>query len=230
MTEPTLNIVVVDDNDALRELLVSYLAQPSRQVFGVDCGEELNKVLQQHKVQIVVLDVNLPYEDGFSIAQRLHTSHPDTRIVMLTARVKPSDRSNAYQTGVDVFLNKPTNPQELEAVVVNLATRDRKSQPQMPTLVRAYRLLITPDGGQLLLTPNESLLLEQLTLAPERELHTEALLEQFHCSGSDEFGRDNLIVMVSRLRKKLAELGLGDEAVKAVRGFGYRLEFLLALA
>lgn len=228
LTTP-LGIAVVEDNDTLRELLVSYLAGPGRQVTGVDCGEELNRLLMEQAIQIVVLDVNLPYEDGFSIAQRLKHSHPEIRIVMLTARVRPTDRSQAYQTGVDVFLTKPTNPQELEAVVANLATRERVTQPELPTLLRQHRLLVVPQRGQLLLSPNEAVLLEQLALAPEKALHADALVAMLRSGGKSDFSRENLTVLVSRLRHKLAEQGLHAEAIKAVWGFGYRLELRMVL-
>ena len=139
-------IAVVEDNDTLRELVVSYLSCPGRVVWGVDSGEALNTLLLSQRPQLVVLDINLPHEDGLSIAARLKQSHPELRIVMLTARMRPSDRSSAYQSGVDVFLTKPTNPQELEAVVANLTKRELLPRAALPTVLRSNRLLVSPGG------------------------------------------------------------------------------------
>lgn len=229
MSESDLNIAVVEDNDTLRDLLVSFLSVPGRTVFGVDCGEDLNALLHKHRIDIMVLDVNLPHEDGFSIAQRIRKSLPEVKIVMLTARVRPADRASAYLLGVDVFLTKPTTAQELDAVIQNLSRKDRQPADLGLILIREVKLLKIGQGPKVALSESEAFFLEQLVLAPSQELHVETLLENFRAHGMHDFSRENLTVMVSRLRTKLHD-GRAGEVIKAVRGFGYRLIVPITLA
>lgn len=229
-----LQIAVVDDNDTLRDLLVSYIQQPGRKVFAADCGEALNEILEKHKLDIVVLDLNLPYEDGLSIAQRLRRSHPDLKIIMLTARVRPVDRTSGYSAGADVYLTKPTNIAELEAVIRNLSGRrtpsaQAKDASATYVLNRQAHVLTSPQQQQTVLTTTETCLLEQLALAPEEGLETGYLLSQLHRQGNAHMSRENLNVTISRLRKKIEPGPDSESLVLTVRNFGYRLGVSLSL-
>lgn len=222
MTHP-LAIAVVEDNDTLRDLLVSYLEQSGRRVFSADCGEALNDILAVEALDIVVLDLNLPYEDGLSIAQRLRKSHPQIKIVMLTARVRPSDRTAGYSMGADVYLTKPTNVAELEAVVRNLGSRKADVPEQTYVLNRRAHVLTAPRHQQVVLTAVESLILEQLVMAPAEGLHVEVLIAELQRQDGSDLTRDNLAVIISRLRRKIeVEFG-ATPLIQAVRSFGYRL-------
>lgn len=224
-THASLSVAVVEDNDTLRDLLVSYLEQPGRRVHSADCGEALNHLLQTHPLDIVVLDLNLPYEDGLSIAQRLRRSHPHIKIVMLTARVRPSDRTAGYGAGADVYLSKPTNVAELEAVISNLAQRQHPAVvPSSFLLNRHAHTLTSPQRKQVVLTPAESSILQQLALAPAEGLETEFLLAQLRrMSSNAQLNRENLAVTMSRLRQKTAAQLEIAELIQTVRNFGYRL-------
>lgn len=221
--EAALSIAVVEDNDTLRELLVSYLEQPGRRVAGADSGEALNALLLATTLDIVVLDLNLPYEDGLSIAQRLRRSHPYLKIIMLTARVRPSDRTLGYDAGADVYLTKPTNITELEAVVRNLSQRRGVSTGASFLLNRGSQVLTSPEHRQVVLSQAETLLLEQLVLAPREGLAAETLLEQMRTRGYEGESRENLAVVISRLRNKVTVELESAELIQTVRHFGYRL-------
>ncbi len=223
-TEDCLTIAVVEDNDTLRDLLVSYLERPGRRVSGADCGESLNRLLANGPIDIVVLDLNLPYEDGLSITRRLRKSHPRIKIILLTARVRPVDRTIGYDAGADVYLTKPTNVAELDAVVRNLASR-HKGEPLSSNYVlnRQAQVLTSPKRRQAVLTATECAILEQLTLAPLEGADSEQLLLQLRCMGNAQLSRDNLAVTMSRLRTKL-EIQLDDaQLILTLRNFGYRL-------
>ena len=221
-----LHIAVVEDNDTLRDLLFSYLDQPDRRVFQADCGESLNGLLAHHRLDIVIMDLNLPHEDGLSIARRLRKSHPDTKIVMLTARV----RSDGYDAGADVYLTKPTNISELEAVIRNLTGRSRDlARTAGYRLSRKSQILTSPDQQQVLLTLGESIILEQLALAPEQGLDAEFLLAQMRRHDTAPTSRENLAVAISRLRKKLETQLEAAPRIETVRNFGYRLSTPLTL-
>lgn len=221
--ETQLGIAVVEDNDTLRELLVSYLEQPGRNVYGADCGEALNALLSDHPLDIIVLDLNLPHEDGLSIAQRLRRSHPHLKIVMLTARVRPSDRTQGYDAGADVFLTKPTNVTELEAVVRNLSQRRSPVAAVGFILNRRSHLLTSPQRRHVSLSKVESKLIELLALAPVGGMNAEALLDALQQQGNANLSRENLTVIVSRLRHKILIELEAPELIQTVRNFGLRL-------
>lgn len=227
--EPAIGIAIVEDNDTLRELLVSYLSRPGWEVIGADCGEALDQLMKTTPLHIVVLDLSLPHEDGFSIARRLKQAFPDIRIIMLTARTRPLDRTNAYNQGVDVFLTKPTNARELEAIIKNLTPLPPQDLPLSYTLIRGVPLLRKSSGEHVTLSHREAFLLEQLSLAPLGSLETEQILEKFREGGLDDINRETLTVTTSRLRKKLEEAAIHDAAIVSIRGFGYRIEIPLTL-
>lgn len=230
IADHTVGIAVVEDNDTLRDLLVSYLDQPGRRVHAADCGEALNAVLEQHPLQIVVLDLNLPYEDGLSITQRLRRSHPDIKIIMLTARARPADRTAGYGAGADVYLTKPTNVAELESVVRNLSSRRLNTEAMVEaTLNRKSQVLTLPTRQQLVLTATDCTILEQLALAPDVGIEVEHLLTQLRRHSTLHMSRENLVVTISRLRKKIEADGQHGLSIQTVRNYGYRLTTPLAL-
>lgn len=224
-----LIIVVVEDNELVREEMVCFLNRPGWRAHGADCGEELSVWLRRNTPDIAVLDVNLPHEDGYSIAARLRESHPEMGIIMLTARSRGSDRSVGYQAGADVYLTKPTNTAELVAVITNLSRRTRREAPRQLRLDRARGLLTGPEGDSCRLTISELRLLELLALAPAREADSEYLLAELLNSESRVPSRENLAVLVSRLRAKCQRLAGVDNLVAAHRGLGYRLTLPMEL-
>ncbi|MDH4395190.1 MAG: response regulator transcription factor [Limnobacter sp.] len=225
-----LNLVVVEDHELTREELIVLLRRQGWHVDGADCGEQLNALLLQKEYHIAILDLNLPHEDGLSIASRLKNSHPNLGLIMLTARTRSVDRQQGYQSGADVYLNKPLNPDELIAVVANLFNRLAPRPATELTLHSARNVLTTQSGQSCKLTANETMLLKMLALMPEREAETSQILEVMSRKSDPDLNRDNLTVMVSRLRTKTMALSLSGSLITAVRGFGYRLNLPLTIA
>lgn len=220
-----LNIIVVEDHDVLREELVSFLSRPQWGVRGVDCGEALDAALRTQPAHLVVLDLNLPFEDGLSIARRLRACRPDMGIIMLTARTQPTERRLGYETGADVYLTKPANVHELESVVRNLERRLVTAGGTRLVLRMAQLNLSGKAGHSLKLTRTEAQLLHYLSTAPERQVDTNFLIRKLSQDYALETSREKLTVIFSRLRTKMVQ-GLGaDEGdiLKSVRGFGYQL-------
>lgn len=225
-----LEIVVVEDNDALREQLMAFLSRPGWQVRGADGGEQLDELLRDRPAQVLVLDLNLPLEDGTSIAQRMRTAYPDLGIVMLTARVRSSDRTAGYASGADVYLTKPTNVEELELVIQNLARRLVPVADASLVLDLTQLALRGPEGVRLALTAVEARLLQLLATAPQRQLDTDYLLHMLYPAQEASLHRNHLAVLISRLRTKLNASDLPEQdLVRAVRGQGYRLAAALVL-
>ena len=219
-----LDIVVVEDHDALREQLMAYLARPGWRLRGADCGEALDGLLRDQSADVVVLDLNLPFEDGTSIARRLRLAFPGMGIVMLTARVRPVDRTAGYASGADVYLTKPTNVEELESVIQNLARRlvPQPGADSALVLDQTSHCLRLPGGDNIQLTSKEAQLLRLLAMAPDLQLDTDYLLYQLYQDDETAGRRGNMTVLISRLRLKLSATADKD-LVRAVRGVGYRL-------
>lgn len=218
-----LIIVVVEDNELLCEEMVSFLTRPGWQAYGVDCGEELSLWLEHNMPEIVVLDVNLPYEDGYSIATRLRESHPSIGIVMLTARVRHAERATGYQAGADVYLTKPTSTHELIAVIDNLGRRVQRAEVSQITLSRLGRVLTDMSGRSCALTRSEQRLLELLALAPGRRADIDYLLSAMTSREGRPATREALMVLISRLRGKCKQVLGIENLLTADRNAGYWL-------
>ncbi len=226
---PSLDIIVVEDYDALREELVTFLQRPGWHVRGVDCGETLDTALRTRPAHIVVVDLNLPFEDGFSIARRLRDAMPNVGIVILTARTRPSDRASGYAAGADVFLTKPTNVDELESVVQNLGRRIMPQAHEWLTLNMRMLTISTSTGLHLQLTLNETRILNYLATASERQADNDFLIRMLSQNDSLHLSRGNLAVLISRLRSKMDKVLQQHDIIKAVRGYGYKLTVLVVI-
>lgn len=233
---PMGEIMVVDDNLRLSHELSLVLEAAGWSVRCADDGESLRAQVAQKVPAIVVLDLNLPGEDGISLCQWLRRTYPQIGIVMLTARVMGVDRTEGYVAGADIYLTKPTRPEELLAVVHNLLRRSQFATPipetsqELPwTLhVKALRLL-SPQTDMLSLTPSECVLLQ--TLASTSGVCTYAQLfdRMGHAGLEDNLDKPRLEVLVSRLRRKLVTFeGQGLE-IKTSHGKGYLLTCPLAI-
>lgn len=225
-----VHVTLVDDNSMVADEMCLLLERHGYVVHVADCGEQLNEQLRIHPVDIVLLDVNLPHEDGYSIARRLRVSHPYIGIVMITARSRFSDRAEGYQAGADIYLTKPVQPDELIALLDKLVSRLMPARPSRFLLMRGEQCLKTDSGIRLELTPNEFLLLELLMLSPAQEADVEYLRCQLNRDGLGDISRENLYVLVSRLRSKVAATQGVSSCVSAIRGYGYKLNIPLSSA
>ncbi len=225
-----LHIVVVEDHAALREMTVDALAQPGWQVTGFESAEALCEACAALPIDIAVLDLNLPGEDGLSLARRLRERKPEVGIVMLTVRDSVAQRVAGYEHGADIYLPKPTSSAELVAAVAALARRlvPVRLPSEMPKLDVQAGVLHTAKGT-LALRGAETALLRALALAPDGLLESWQLLDVLQ-KPFDEDGKRQLAVIVTRLRAKLEAHGLATPAIRSERGIGYRLVLPLTLA
>jgi DNA-binding response OmpR family regulator len=233
---PIGEIIVVDDNLRLSHELSLVLEAAGWSVRCADDGESLRAQVAQMVPSIVVLDLNLPGEDGISLCQWLRRTYPQMGIVMLTARVMGIDRAEGYVAGADIYLTKPTRSEELLAVVRNLLRRSQSAaslaepSAQLPWTLHVKSLrLLSPQTDMLSLTPGESVLLQ--TLASTSGVCTYAqLFDRMGNEGlNDNLDKARLEVLVSRLRRKLVTFeGQGFE-IKTAHGKGYLLSCPLAI-
>ncbi len=218
-----MNIVVVEDHQDLRELFVQHLLKDGFHVVGVNCGEELDDHLTNASVDLLILDLNLPGENGLDIACRMREAQTTLNIIMLTARTSESDRILGYERGADLYLPKPISPQELSAAVKAvhrrlLTTTDATSQ----LTLNLSRMVIASTMGEVNLSKSDTALLKALASAPDRRLAYWRLFEVTE-RGQNELAKGQLELQVYRLRKKFLEIGIGEDLIKAVRREGYQL-------
>jgi DNA-binding response OmpR family regulator len=224
------SLIVVEDNETLRQELVLYLSEEGFTVRGVDSGAELNQALQAQSTDILILDLNLPDEDGISITRRIRQALPGIGIIMLTARLRSTDRLEGYAAGADVYLTKPARPGELVAVANNLFARLRVGDgPLQWRLDMVEHRLYPPHGTAIELTAGEARLLKEFALCGQFLDH-DALLSRFGDPGqSEKTNKARMEVLISRLRIKLAPCLDGGFDIRALRGQGYQLGFVLEI-
>jgi DNA-binding response OmpR family regulator len=227
-TSASLNIVLVEDHDLLRTVTQSVLTDSGHKVLALSCAEEVDDAISSMSPDLYILDLNLPGEDGLSLAKRIRQSHPRVGIIMTTARTDVADRLDGYESGADIYLPKPTDPSELLAAVEALARRLGREQLDEVPLGNSVLLLSTQTmrlvgvRQQVLLTFSEVQVLCGLARAAG------GVLERIQIASILEIDMDakstaSLEMRVARLRRKLTQASGYDNPLRAVRGVGYKL-------
>lgn len=223
-----LRIGVVEDSDDLRESLVELLGRLGHAVQGFACAEDLGEAVGSEPFQLLLLDLNLPGEDGLSLAGRMKRVLPGLRVIMLTTRTALTDRVRGYETGADLYLPKPVAEEELVAAVRSLArqihterTQEANGAPGSLRL-RARDLQLQGPAGVALLNSAEVTLLAALACAPGQRLEYWQLIEGLGLE-VDDASKAILSVRMTRLRGKFAQVGCPGHALRAVRTSGYQL-------
>jgi len=227
------HVLVVDDDPALRELLHGYLGDNEMRVSAVANGEQMFEVFDREAIDIVVLDLRLPGEDGMSLARRLR-ERASVPIVLLTGKAEEADRVMGLELGADDYVTKPFSPRELLA---RLRALLRRSQIQAELVQRddkrrAFRFagwelnlrtrrLTAPDGHPLALANNEFSLLVAFCSAPQRVLSRDQLLGLSRLHNAEVYDR-TVDVQVMRLRRRIEPDPFNPTLIVTERGAGYR--------
>ena len=219
----SLKIAIVEDHADLRELFIDYLRAQSRDVAGFCCADDLDDHLAGQDVDLLILDLNLPGEDGFSIARRLRSAHPGLHIIMVTARTAVEERIKGYASGADLYLSKPVTPAELSAAVGSVARRVHEANNRhSKLLLDTVRLVLHSGQAEVALGKADVVLIKSLAEAPGRKLEYWRLMELLDLE-PDNKGKSALEVRISRLKTKMAEVGAPDPAIKSLWKEGYQL-------
>ena len=218
-----LKIVVIEDYDALREAMCDILSGDGHDVVGVSMAEEVDDEPTGFVSDLYIIDLNLPGEDGISLAQRVRRSQPEVGIVIVSARSSVDDRIGGYKSGANIYLTKPLSLEELRAVVDGFGQRLLSSEASKASSVTLspMRMLVTGPAGISRLNQPEVLLLAALSRAPQRDL--EHWQVAAHLGSGEEISKENLEVKLGRLRKKLIACGADAPVIQSLRGIGYRL-------
>jgi len=216
-----LNIALVEDNDDLRDLLNRDISKAGYAVHAAESAEDLDDLVTHTHIDLLILDLNLPGEDGLSIACRYKRSNPNLYIIMLTARGREQNRIDGYESGADVYLTKPISSAELMAAIGSVSRRLMKQDPQDMILNLRTMTLTGPQSVEL--SRQEIVLLKALNESQNGNLPYFRLLELCGENEINEHAKAALEVRVVRLRKKLNDAGIEGKAIRAIRGEGYQL-------
>ena len=222
------SVLVVDDDVGLRDQVADYLNQNGYSAHTATNAQEMDSVLAAEAIDLIVLDVMLPGENGLSICRRM-AEPPGPAIIIMSAMGDEVDRVVGLELGADDYLAKPVSPRELLARV-RAVLRRREGAPAGQRGGNVYhfagfqldiarRQLKAPDGVVVLLTPGEFSLLAAFLESPSRVLSRDTLIEFVCGDDADVFDRA-IDVQLSRLRSKLKAHG-GAGLIRTVRGAGY---------
>ena len=224
----SLNIVLVEDHDLLRTVTESVLNGAGHKVLALGCAEEVDEALSAMNPDLYILDLNLPGEDGISLARRIRRSHPRVGIIMTTVRSEVADRLDGYESGADIYLPKPTDPNELLAAAEALGRRLGPELSHDTPMGNSVLLLSTQImrlvgvRQQVLLTFSEVQLLSALARAAGGMLERTQIASILELD-MDEKSTASLEMRVARLRRKLTQASGHETPVRAIRGVGYKL-------
>lgn len=218
-----LNILVVEDHDLLRETMVEMLCEGGHAARGVFCAEEVDGSDTQHVPDLYILDLNLPGEDGLSLARRLRATRPGAAIVIVSARDELADRLGGYKSGGDVYLTKPFDPDELLAVVDSIAHRLKPLESSDMLKLDSRRSILAGDSGrEVSLSLSEMRLLMNLIRTRDRMLSFSQTAECLNLQDVPA-SRPTLNARLSQLRKKLQSVCEEDNPLRSVHKKGYML-------
>lgn len=230
---PNTRILVVDDDTDLRELLGDYLAKNDYQVSLAADGVAMQAILSQESIDLIVLDLMLPGEDGLVLCRNLRV-HSNIPVIMLTARGDETDRIIGLEMGADDYLPKPFNPRELLARIKSVLRRFQGQPESQDSKNSRYlhfahwqldtvgRNLLAEDGLVVALSGAEYRLLRVFLDHANRILSREQLLDLTLGRDAEPFDR-SIDVQISRLRQRLGDNAKEPNIIKTVRSEGYVL-------
>jgi len=229
----TEHILVVEDDRPTRDLIARYLIDNHFRVSTAVTGAQAEGALDAERVDLVVLDLNLPDQDGLMLAKKLLAEH-DIPIVILTGRTEEMDRVLGLELGADDYVTKPFSPRELLARIRAVLRRGQgKPASRRAQGLRVYRFagfelrsatrkLISPDRHEVELTGGEFSLLVALLNAPKQILSRDQLLEGSRMY-DDVYDR-SIDVQILRLRRKIETNPSEPRLIRTERGAGYYLD------
>lgn len=219
-----VHILIVEDEERLRKLIRKYLLLEGYHVHEAANGLEALEIYDTETIDLVVLDVMMPYKNGFEVAKEIRRSS-QVPIIMLTARSEEEDKLQGFDLGIDDYVTKPFSTRELMARIkallkrTNVTATSEKIQIGLINIDTGARRILL-NGEDITFSPKEYDCMMYFVDNPNQALSREQILNRVW--GFDYFGEDRTVdTVIKRLRKKLE--GEGDR-IQTVRGVGYRFE------
>ena len=231
MTNQNKKILVVDDDVRLRDLLQRYLTEQGYTIKVAADSKEMDAVLATETIDLLVLDLMLPGEDGLAICRRIRGTGTMLPIIMLTARGDEVDRIIGLEMGADDYLPKPFNPRELLARINAVMRRHERLQPSAPAIntdnvsigdfvFSSSTRSLSKNGVSITITSGEFALLKVFVDHPRQPLSRDRLMQLARGRELDVFDR-SIDVQVSRLRKLIEPDVAHPRYLQTMWGFGY---------
>jgi two-component system, OmpR family, response regulator len=234
MNTATPHILVIDDDAAVRDMVAEYLTRNEMRVTAGASGGEMFEIFDREAIDLVLLDLKLPGEDGMQLARTLR-ERATVPVVLLTGRAEEADRVMGLELGADDYVTKPFSPRELLARVRAVLRRYQvqATLPERDGARRAFRFagwelnlrtrrLTSPEGELVPLSNGEFSLLSALCRAPQRVLTRDQLLSMSRLHEAEVYDR-TVDVQVRRLRMKIEADNARPALLLTERGAGYRL-------
>lgn len=232
MMEQTPHILIVDDHREIRDLLARFLRKHSMRATAASDASEARKALKTSSIDLIVLDIMMPGEDGLSFARHVRET-ADVPIILLTAMAEETDRIIGLELGADDYMTKPFNPRELAARIKAVLRRAQSiplsREPELSKKLRFGRWIFHGDRREIVseddvstpLSHGECLLLSVFLERPNLVLNRDQLLDLTKGRMANLFDRsiDN---QVSRLRRKIEEDPKNPKLIQTVWGGGYK--------
>jgi two-component system, OmpR family, response regulator len=228
------HILVVDDDPGIRDLVIEYLSNNDMRVSAGSSGREMFEIIDREAIDLVLLDLRLPGEDGMQLARALR-DRASVPIVLLTGRTEEADRVMGLELGADDYVTKPFSPRELLARVRAVLRRYQvqATLPERDSTRRAFRFsgwelnlrtrrLVSPAGVSVELSNGEFSLLSAMCRAPQRVLTRDQLLSMSRLHEAEVYDR-TIDVQIRRLRLKIEADAAQPALIVTERGAGYRL-------
>jgi len=224
------HIIVVDDDADVRETVAEYLRRNGFAVSEADGGEALREVMAARPIDLALLDINMPGEDGLSLAREI-SGAGRAGVIMLTANSDDLDKIVGLEVGADDYITKPFNPRELLARVKAVLRRAQKGGAETATLGREVQMgkcrlnldtrrLYAADGTEVPLTAMEYDLLRTFAEHPRRTLSRDQLLDLAHAKEMEPFDR-SIDTRITRIRRKIEADPSKPDCIRTMRGAGY---------
>ena len=233
-TSTAPHILVIDDDPGVRDLVLEYLAKNDMRVSAGVSGREMFEIMDREAIDLVLLDLKLPGEDGMQLARTLR-ERATVPIVLLTGRSDEADRVMGLELGADDYVTKPFSTRELLARVRAVLRRYQvqATLPERDNTRRAFRFsgwelnlrtrrLMSPGGAAVQLSNGEFSLLNALCRAPQQVLTRDQLLSLSRLHEAEVYDR-TIDVQIRRLRLKLEADATIPKLIVTERGAGYRL-------
>lgn len=220
-----LNIAIVEDNDELREATVEALRGEGHSVIGVDCAEALPENVSLDQIDLAIIDLNLPGEDGLTLALRIRIAQPGIGIIIVTARTQSEQKLEGYRCGADIYMTKPVTLDVLLAAIQSLS---RRLKPHGVTKtsdleLNANRMTLKgPTQEPVLLTPAEVVLLSAFRVASNTRLENWQVIEILQRENAED-PKSAVEIVIVRLRKKIHKAGIKGPSILSIRNWGYQL-------
>ncbi|MEM9469076.1 MAG: response regulator [Pseudomonadota bacterium] len=227
-------ILCIDDDAFTRQMIVTYLKSEGFNVLEGENGQDLKEICSKESIDLIILDLVLPDEDGIALTHYLRNSskNKNIAIIMISAKGEDVDRIIGIETGADDYMGKPFLPRELKARIIsvlkryNFVSNDKKVENHSTVYFGEWRLepsqyqAFDKESESAYLTTSEFIILQQLVMHPQRTLTREYIFEMSRNAESETFDRA-VDVQITRIRKKIRDNARSPKYIKTVRGVGY---------